>query len=376
MSVCEEGSIIQITAGPHPRKNAVVSVPCEGECNCAGGHILYEIDEAGNTVAQLPVQCQVDQMTLIIPQMDAGEVKRYEIGPAAEPAPGVAIEEQDGQLDFLIGGQLFTSYVIKEGIARPYCYPVYGPGGVGMTNFAPGDHIHHKSLYVAHGEVNGYDNWSELEGHAYTVNQDYHVVSEGPVYAELLALNDWQTADGKKLLAEETSIRVYNVPDSGRFMDLTTTWIAAYQGVFLGDTKEAGTVSVRVAESMEEGNGGSMVNAYGAIGEAECWGKRAPWVDYYGPVEGQTAGIAIFDHPNNFRHPTWWHVRGYGLFTANCWGLHDYYGDWALRGDHVMPQGDMLQFTFRLYLHAGDTREADVAGRYLDFAHPPTVQEE
>ncbi len=377
MSVCEEGSVIQISAGPHSRKDTVVSVWCEGECNCAGGHTLYEIDDGGNTVAELPAQCQADEMTFIIPQMAAGEVKHYKLGPATEAESGVAIEEQDGQLDFLISGQLFTSYVIKEGIARPYCYPVYGPGGVEMTNLAPGDHIHHKSLYVAQGEVNGYDNWSELEGHACTVNQDYHIVNEGPVYAELLALNDWEPPDGGKLLAEEPTIRVYNLPDTGRFLDLTTPWIAAYQGILLGDTKEAGNISVRVAESMEEKDGGgTMVNAYGGIGEAECWGKRAPWVDYYGPVEGQTVGIAIFDHPSNFRHPTWWHVRGYGLFTANCWGLHDYYGDWSLRGDHAMPQGDMLQFNYRVYLHAGDVSEADVAGRYLDFAHPPTVQRE
>ncbi len=376
MSVCEEGNIIQVNAGPHSRKNAIVQVMCEEVRDCVGGHTLHEIDEGGDTVAQLPAQCQADEMTFIVPQMAAGEVKQYKIGPTAETKSGVTIEEQEGQLDFLIDDQLFTSYVIKEGIARPYCYPVYGPDGVAITNFAPQDHIHHKSLYVAQGEVNGYDNWSEMEGHAYTVNQDYHIVGEGPVYAELLALNDWQTADGEKLLAEETSIRVYNLPDSGRFMDLTTTWIAAYQGVLLGDTKEAGNISVRVAESMEERHGGTIVNGYGGIGEAECWGQRAPWVDYYGPVEDRTVGIAIFDHPHNFRHPTWWHVRGYGLFTANCWGLHDFYDDWSLRGDHSMPQGDILQFTFRLYLHAGDVTQANVAGRYLDYAHPPTVLEQ
>jgi len=109
MSVCEEGSVIQISAGPHKRTNTVVNMACEGECNCAGGHTLYEIDDGGNTTAELPAQCQADEMTFIIPQMAAGEVKHYKLGPATEAESGVAIEEQDGQLDFLISGQLFTS---------------------------------------------------------------------------------------------------------------------------------------------------------------------------------------------------------------------------------------------------------------------------
>jgi len=130
---------------------------------------------------------------------------------------------------------------------------------------------------------------------------------------------------------------------------------------------------VRVNEQMEVPNGGQFVNAYGGINDAECWGKRAPWVDYYGQVDGQQVGLAIFDHPTNLRHPTWWHVRGYGLFTANCWGLHDFAGDFSVRGDYTLSQGEALTFNFRLYLHAGDTEAADVGARYLDYAFPPQV---
>jgi hypothetical protein len=32
----------------------------------------------------------------------------------------------------------------------------------------------------------------------------------------------------------------------------------------------------------------------------------------------------MFDHPQNPRHPTWWHVRDYGLFAANPFGKHDF----------------------------------------------------
>ena len=54
------------------------------------------------------------------------------------------------------------------------------------------------------------------------------------------------------------------------------------------------------------------------------WGKRADWVDYYGNVAGEIVGIAIFDHPKNLRHPTYWHARSYGLLAANPFGLREF----------------------------------------------------
>ena len=64
---------------------------------------------------------------------------------------------------------------------------------------------------------------------------------------------------------------------------------------------------------------------------AAAWGKRAEWVDYHGPVDGETVGIAIFNHPSSFRYPTGWHVRTYGLFAANPFAEHSFAGKEAAR---------------------------------------------
>ena len=32
----------------------------------------------------------------------------------------------------------------------------------------------------------------------------------------------------------------------------------------------------------------------------------------------------MMDHPLNLNHPTWWHVRDYGLFAANPFGRADF----------------------------------------------------
>ncbi len=211
-------------------------------------------------------------------------------------------------------------------------------------------------------------------GHASSVNLALEVLAEGPVFGEFLSVNDWVSPKGQQLLQEITSVRVYNHPDNCRIMDWDITWLAAYGGVFLGDTKEAGTISVRMIESAHARNGGTFRNSFGGVNEEECWGKKAEWVDYYGPIASGIGGIAIFDHPENLRYPTTWHVRNYGLFTANQWGLHDFTDDWSQRGDYALKQGDALNFLFRLYIHDGDTFHADVAGKYLDFIYPPKVK--
>jgi hypothetical protein len=344
---------------------------------------MWRLDDKGERVEEVAVQCvRKDDTCRVywrVTDLRAGCSSRYEL--ASEPsnpslAGGVAVSLQEGrQADFTIGGQPFTSYVVRPDVARPYCYPVLGPGQVGVTNFAPSDHIHHKSMYVAQGAVNGHDNWSEMAGHARSVNMALERLGEGPILASIRATNDWISARGEKLMQEITCITVYDAGSDARIMDWEITWFAAYQGVHLGDTKEAGTISVRVAESMEERRGGRIVNAYGGTTEAECWGKRAPWVDYYGPVGDAVLGIAIFDHPDNFRHPTYWHVRSYGLFTANQWGIHDFTGDWSRRGDYAIPKGWHLSFNFRVYIHRGDTKAALVADKYLDYAYPPSVKQ-
>jgi hypothetical protein len=108
-----------------------------------------------------------------------------------------------------------------------------------------------------------------------------------------------------------------------------------------------------------------MGNAYGATDERGCWSLPSHWMDYYGPVRDETVGFAIFDNPQNFRYPTTWHVRGYGLFAPNCW---------MFKPDHHLPEGESLTFRWRVTVYTGDTGQADIANRFLDYVDGPRVE--
>jgi hypothetical protein len=296
----------------------------------------------------------------------------------AAPAPkGVEITQIDDRLRVTLNGELFTEYLFKD-VPRPYCYPLIGPGGAAMTRNWPmkstpdeeHDHQHHRSLWFTHGAVNGQDFWSEAKGFGKIVHDGFIEVKSGERSGVIRDRNNWVAADGKVICTDERKLEIYNPGGANeRVVDVEITLKASNGELKLGDTKE-GTMAVRLAETMRlkgKVGQGHIVNSAGVRDDA-TWGKRAEWCDYYGPVEGKIVGVAIFDHPENPRHPTWWHVRDYGLFAANPFGQHDFekLPDKAA-GELVVPAGKSVAFRYRLYLHAGDEKQGNVAEKYAEY---------
>ncbi len=232
------------------------------------------------------------------------------------------------------------------------------------------DHKHHRSFWFAHGDLNGIDFWSEQNNFGKTVHQAFTEIKSGQDAGVISSRNDWITPDGKVICTDERSLKIYHPSrPSERVFDFQITLHATNGPLTFGDTKE-GTMALRLAETMRlkgKVGHGHIVNSEG-VRDGETWGKRAAWCDYYGPVDGKTVGAAIFDNPQNPRHPTWWHVRDYGLFAANPFGQHDFekLAD-KTAGNLVVPDGKSITFRYRFYLHEGDEQQAKVAEKYQEY---------
>jgi len=168
------------------------------------------------------------------------------------------------------------------------------------------------------------------------------------------------------LLNDVRTIRLGSDATS-RWIDFDITLTAAADEVTFGDTKE-GSFGLRIAETMRTDRklGGKIITSEG-LTDAEAWGKPAAWVDYHGPVQGETLGIAILNHPSSFRYPSHWHVRTYGLFAANPWGLGDFTGG-KQDGAHTLKKGESVTLRYRVVFHPGDEKAGKIAERFAEYS--------
>jgi len=341
------------------------------------GQAYLESEDGAEVPCQLGLLHGRTTASWIDEDLKAGVPKEYKlrIAEAKGEKPHMSITKvKDDILEIHEGEELVTRYLYSYDRVRPYMYPLNAPGGVCLTEDGPRDHVHHRSFWVAHGDVNGVDCWTELRNHGYIRHKNFERLESGDVYARVVALNVWTDHGGNPLMDELRDIRIWRTIRGDRIIDFNVSFRASYGDVTLGDTKEGGLISLRVTPSMRGLSGGRIENSEGGVGEEECWGKRARWCDYSGVADSRWLGIAVMDHPRNPRHPTYWHVRAYGLFTANCLGVSIFEGNPRLRGDMEIKHGEVVGFMYRVLIHEGDAARAEIEKKYQCYIEPPRVE--
>jgi len=289
---------------------------------------------------------------------------------AAGKEKQVEIKQEKDRVRVEVGGQPFTEYHYR-GVDRPYFYPVIGPTGENVTRHWPmkegrdeaHDHPHHQSLWFTHGDVNGHDFWHGRKGEK-IVHETF--LETGPDF--IRTANTWLAGPGDVVCTDERTHR-FGTDGTARIIDFEITIKASHGPVVFGDTKE-GSMAIRLAPTLRVKGvvgRGHIVNSEGDR-DGATWGKRAAWCDYHGPLAGKLVGVALFDHPANPRHPTWWHVRDYGLFAANPFGVHYFEKKAGGAGDLKIPEGESRTWRYRVYIHEGDAAAAGVAGKYRLYA--------
>ncbi|CAN5893761.1 hypothetical protein BH11VER1_BH11VER1_01530 [soil metagenome] len=297
-------------------------------------------------------------------------------------AQAVSLKPSENGLLIEIDGKFFTEYQIK-GVPRPFFYPVIGAAGENIVrNFPmkddvagePKDHKHHRGLWFAHGSLNGMDFWSEEKEFGKQEHVKFGTIKSEGNKGSFEAETKWVSPDGKVQMTDSRKVTITALPNGEKFLDFDITLKASEGEVVLGDTKE-GTMAIRLSPSLclkGEGAKGQAFNS-GATQGKDIWGKKASWVCYYGPdPKGNPVGVAMFEHPKNFRAPTWWHARDYGLFAANPFGQHDFE---ALpkdqekgKGNFNIAKGESLALRYRFYFAKGQPQPGDLAERFKTYS--------
>jgi hypothetical protein len=332
----------------------------------------------------VPAQVWQGRFLAVLPHLAAGEEREYALE-AAPPEAAVAIARKEAAVGVRVHGEPFTTLHLT-GAPKPFLHPLLSPGGVCVVRgwpVGPGsgdstDHPHHRGAWVGHGDVNGMDAWEERPDRLGRIAVDAAECASGPVCGHVRLALRWLLPDGRAVAAERRLYRFWAVDGQARLFDQESVYSGIDGGaVRFGDTKEGALCAIRVATGMEGKAGGRITTAEGAIGEREAWGSAAGWCDYSGEpagAGGRTVGAAIFDHPDNPLHPTRWHVRDYGLLTANPFALSHYFPRSGRRGDWEIPAGGSATFRFRVCVHTDGAEAAAIARRYADWAFAPRAR--
>jgi len=369
-----------ITSPTRELVNTPLTLTIRGLQKPEDGDWALENEETGELLALQPETGWFGSRAIlrfILPRIGKGQTLTFRLTQApAFPSRVSAEPLENHRLRLSLDGQEVTCYHYADTYARPFLWPLIGPDGVRLSRDwtmeeregDQQDHIHHRSMWSAHGDLNGTDNWTEMEGHGSSRHYAFEEQTSGPVFGRFSAKHEWLTAEGQAYMRAYIDVTLYAIDGDARMLDYTICFRPLSGPVRFGDTKEGGIIAVRVASSMCGQNGGLIENAYGGLTERECWGRPAPWVDYSGTAGSDLYGITLMEHPENPQYPTRWHVRDYGLFAANPFALHDYLGSDQVDGSAVLEPGQVWKYAYRVVLHRGRAADAAIRDRFLAFA--------
>ncbi len=299
----------------------------------------------------------------------------------------------ESKVDILIGGKLITSYCWPGSVFKPILYPVYTINGTEITRGFPlkpragerNDHIHQVGIWLNYGNVNGYDFWGngsegkKSENGGVIKHLKIENVKGGHGEGIMTVAASWQDPSGKELLSERTEFH-FIARGAYYIIDRLTTLTATGNTVIMKDTKE-GMFAIRVARQLElpseedvrlldkagkpgteianENNGvtGNYRSSEGITGDA-VWSTRARWMNLSGTINDEKISIVICDHPENVSYPTYWHARGYGLFSANPLGGNDFTGGKEVVNFSI-PSGKSIILRYRIIVNSGSSLSPD-----------------
>jgi hypothetical protein len=319
--------------------------------------------------------------------------------PAA--APKVEFIQGDNKINVVIAGRPFTSYLYGDDLTKPVLVPLRTPTGIEVsrqyplvkTQGASTDHEHHVGIFFAVDQVNGVNYWKNTAVPPQIRHVEITQMAGGPGKGTLATISNWIDDKRQIVLEEKRSMTFLVGEHEGQYaIDFGIDLTAKNTQVVFEDIEE-GMFAIRVSDylretdaspSLKEGQPlpkesilgtGRYFSSNGDETAKKIWGNRARWVALQGVREGKVVGIAIFNHPESINYPTYWHVRNYGLFSANPLGQADFQRGQPkeYRKNKIIPlrltleRSETAHFRFLVIVYEGIRTHEQMEERFREF---------
>jgi hypothetical protein len=321
---------------------------------------------------------------------------------AQADSPKVAFFKGPHQIEVAIGGKSCTSYHYGGELTKPVLAPVCTPSGIEVSRRVPlvemeggsMDHEHHVGIFFAVDQVNGVNFWKNAKTPPQIRHAEITQMTGDAGKGQLSTISHW-IDDKEQILLEEKRDMVFLAGENEDeyAIDFSIDLTAKDKEVIFEDIEE-GMFAIRLSDYLRESDAGAVMQAGGPIpkesisgtgryfssngdGTAKnVWGKRARWVALQGVRKGKVVGIAILNHPASINYPTYWHVRGYGLFSANPLGQGDFQRQRPkpYRKNKVIPlhltlePGETVHFRFLVIVYDGIRTQEQIEERFKTYA--------
>ncbi len=237
---------------------------------------------------------------------------------------------------------------VYGGKPKPYFHPVCTPAGHCLTLFEPHDHIWHRGLWYTIKFINEENFWEERE--PFGTQQTALPPSVAHAEDGRIVLDSrlaWVRPDGGAAVFHEAR-RISYAPldDQSYALDFETT-LTAQADLALDRTPFTtwggyGGLILRGNRNWRETR---LLFPDGSTSDRPT-GNRALWCDLAGTFDGgleQTGGVAMFDHPENPRHPSpWYGATGPGHYFNAAFLFHE---------PMSVAAGQSLAFRYRVLIH-------------------------
>jgi len=217
------------------------------------------------------------------------------------------------KIAFLRGDRAWFEYRYSAARPKTYVHPLYAPDGKPITLDGPEDHVHHRGVMLAWSDIEGFDFWGETNPGKH--GRIEHRRFERIAPEEAIDVLEW-VAEGKTRVVERRTLRPLALMAGMVAFEWRSELRPAGAEVLLSAGQHSyNGLGIRFGRQMD---GGGILNSQG-VGTVEgANGAPAEWCAYSGAFGEGRAGVAVFDHPGNPRHPTPFFVmnRPFGYMSA------------------------------------------------------------
>ena len=267
-------------------------------------------------------------------------------------------KKDNDSVTLLVGEQTVYTYKFAADEGYPYVHPVSVIGGPVLSAFAPADHVWHRGLWWSWKFLDGVNYWEfaksgKPDGQTRRVSE---AVMDTDKSRAMSVSFDMEYSKGRVVLGEKRTLLLHPPRADGSYaIDWTSTFTAKDKDVVFERTDPAkaswggyGGLGFRAPKSVRQIK---AIDSEGRTGKAQAHSQPARWMDFSG-VFGEKgekdapAGIAIFDHPANPRHPTPWYL-------SDNPGMAYFAPAFLFRQPFTLKAGESFTLKYRVLVHPG-----------------------